>query len=392
VNAREGIRRFSAVAFFAVIFATNIGAQGAPQKPSGDSPLPRPQSTAEATAPEWSEIVARTRPAVVVIETDEALASGFVVKPDGIIVTNYHVVANAKAMAVKFPSGEVYRNVYLLSSDPVDDLAFLKIEAVDLPTITLGNSNNVRLGDEVLLVGAPQGLEQTVSNGLISGIRLDDGVRVLQTSAAASPGSSGGPLLDRGGEAIGVMSFKLVNGENLNFTIPINYVRGKLGNLTLSNPEAFAPLKAQTERHRGVWVAGHGSAAFEEIYMDILDILGGSGVQIANNGAQRFTNTDTSGYMPLSALIEMLPKTGANSLLYITVEPGMTSLAATVHFQCFDATGRVLWDEKANDVLVNGGNTLFHPTGWKKKLRPHIGKPGLLPRQTQEEGSQEPKK
>src|SRR5215470_16491591 len=178
-------------------------------------------------AADWAEIVAHARLAVVVVETDEVLASGFVIKPDGIIVTNHHVVADAKAMAVKFSSGEVYRNVYLLSSDPVNDLAFLKIEAVDLPTIPLGNSNDVRVGEEVLLVGAPQGLEQTVSNGLISGIRLDNGVRVLQTSAAASSGSSGGPLLNRSGEAVGVMSFKVVNGENLNFTIPVNYVRGK---------------------------------------------------------------------------------------------------------------------------------------------------------------------
>ncbi len=297
-------------------------------------------------------------------------------------------------MAVKFSSGEVYRNVYLLTSDPINDLAFLKIEAVDLPTIPLGNSNNVQLGDEVLLVGAPQGLEQTVSNGLISGIRLDNyGVRVLQTSAAASPGSSGGPLLNRSGEAVGVMSFKVVNGENLNFTIPINYVRGKLDTLTSSNPKAFEPLNAQAEKHQGVWVAGHGSAAFEEVFMDVLDILGSSGVEIANNGAQRFTNTNISGYMPLSALIEMLPKTGADSLLYITVEQrsGLDSWATTVHFQCFDAKGHVLWDEKAKDVMADGTNTLFHPSGWKSKLAPHIGKPGLLSTQIQEEGSPKPK-
>ena len=392
MNAREGMPRLLAIAFLAVISAVETIPQELPQKPSGESPIAHPQSTTENRATEWAEIVARTRPAVVVVETDEALASGFIIKPDGIIVTNHHVVANAKAMAVKLPSGEVYRNVYLLSSDPINDLAFLKIEAVDLPTIPLGNSNNVQLGDEVLLVGAPQGLEQTVSNGLISGIRLDNGVRVLQTSAAASHGSSGGPLLNRSGEAVGVMSFKLVNGENLNFTIPINYVRGKLDTLTVSNPKAFVPLKAQAEQHRGVWVAGHGSAAFEDIYMEVLDILGSGGVEIANYGLQRVTNTKETGFMPLSSLIEMLPKTGADSLLYIKVEPGMTSLAATVYFRCFDATGHVLWDEKATDVLVSGGNTLFHPRGWKSKLTPHISKPGLLLKQGQEEGSPEPKK
>jgi hypothetical protein len=299
-------------------------------------------------------------------------------------------------MSVKLPSGEVFRNVYLLCSDPDNDLAFLKIEAVDLPTIPLGNSNNVQLGDDVLLVGAPQGLDQTVSNGLISGIRIDNGVRVLQTSAAASPGSSGGPLLNRRGEAIGVMSFKVVNGENLNFAIAINYVRGKLDTLSISNPKVFEPLKAQTERHRGVWVAGHGSSAFEEIYMDVLDMLGGDGVEIANYGLQKVTNARETGFLPLSSAIEMLPKTGADSLLYIKVEPGEVYLSgvpfATVSFQCFDASGHVLWEEKATNVFASGRNNLFHPKGWKSKLTPHIGKPGLLLKQGREESSSEQKK
>ena len=392
MKLREGMPRVLAIAFFAVLFTVDTIAQELPQKPSGESPIVRPSSTTGNKASEWAEIAAHALPAVVVIETDEALASGFIIKPDGIIITNYHVIANAKEMAVKLQSGEIYRNVYLLSSDPTNDLAFLKIEAVDLPTIPLGNSNNVQVGDAVLLVGAPQGLEQTVSDGLISGSRIDNGVRIIQTSAAASHGSSGGPLLNRSGEAVGVMSFKLVDGENLNFTIPINYVRGKIDTLTVLNTKAFEPLKSRTEKHRGVWVAGHGSAAFEEIYMEVLDILGSGDVQIANFGLQKIANIHETGFMPLSSLIEMLPKTGADSLLYIKVEPGMTYLAATVYFQCYDATGHILWEEKANDVLASGGNTLFHPTGWKRKLTPHIGKPGLLLKQGQEEGSPESKK
>ena len=367
--------------------------QESPEKPSSENSIAPPQSTAENRATDWAEIVANTRTAVVIVETDQRLGSGFIIKPDGIIVTNNHVVADAKKMSVKLMSGEVYRNVYLITTDPVDDLAFLKIEGVDLPTIPLGNSNDVRLGDEVLLVGAPQGLEQTVSNGLISGIRLDNGVRVLQTSAAASPGSSGGPLLNRSGEAVGVMSFKVVNGENLNFTIPVNYVRGKLDTLTLSKAKAFEPLQAPAQRHRGAWVAGRGSAEFEGIFMEVLDILGSSGVEIANSGIQKFTSSSSSGFIPLPALIETLPKTGADSLLYVRVEAALSlgQPTATVHFQCFEATGRLLWEETASDVLANGGNTIFHPNGWKRRLARHIGKPGLL-LQGQLEGSPEPKK
>jgi hypothetical protein len=252
------------------------------------------------------------------------------------------------------------------------------------------------VGEEVLLVGAPKGLEQTVSDGLISGIRIDNGVRILQTSAAASPGSSGGPLLNRRGEAVGVMSFKVVNGENLNFTIPINYVRGKLDTLTLSNPKTFESLKAQAEKHRGVWVTGYGSGQFTSVYMELLDFLSTSGVEIANYGLQKVTNTQETGFMPLSSIIEMLPKTGANSLLYVKVEQGEIMLGgyvrATVYFQCYDTTGRLLWDEKVISGAVNGADTRLGSHGWKRKLTPHIGKPGLLLKQGQEYGPPEPKK
>ena len=392
MNARAGISRLLVIAVLASTLSRPATSQELHQKAVGPGQIAHQQSKTESKNIEWTEIVARTSPAVVVIETDEGFGSGFVIKPDGIIVTNNHVVANAKSLAIKFSSGEVYMNVYLLSSDPVHDLAILKIEGVDLPVVNLGNSNNVQLGDEVLLVGTPEGLEQTVSNGLISGIRIDNGARVLQTSAAASPGSSGGPLLNRSGEVVGIMSFKLVNGENLNFTIPINYVRGKLDTINLSNPKAFEPLKAKAEQHRGVWVAGHGYDAFQGVFMDVLDILGTNGVEVANNGIQRITGSNT-GFMPLSALIEMLPKSGADSLLYIKVDTALGSPAAsTVYFQCFDTTGHMLWEEKATDVLTSGGNTIFHPKGWKSRLIPHIGKPGLLLKKGQMEGAHEIKK
>jgi hypothetical protein len=388
--------RMLATTFLAVFSAVGAVPQGLPQKTSVEDPIAGPQSTIGNREPKWADVVAHALPAVVVIETDEGLASGFIIKPDGLIVTNNHVVANAKEMAVKLQSGEVYRKAYLLSSDPSNDLAFLKIEAVDLPTILLGNSNYVQLGDEVLLIGTPQGLEQTVSNGVISGIRIDNGVRVLQTSAAASPGSSGGPLLNRSGEAVGVMSFKFVNGENLNFTIPSNYVRGKLDTLTLLNLKAFEPLKAKAEQHRGVWVAGYGSGQFSSVYMELLDFLSTSGVEIANSGAQKFKSINETGYMPLSALIETLPKSGAESLLYVKVEQGELMLnggfRVTISFQCFDAAGRPLWNERASNVLINGANPFGRSSGWKGKVSPHIGKPGLLLKQAQEEGSPEPKK
>ncbi len=134
----------------------------------------------------------------------------------------------------------------------------------------------------------------------------------------------------------------------------------------------------QKHAHKGgVLVAGRGTEAFESIFMDVFDILGERGVEVANYGLQKVDRQRVIGFTPLPELIEMLPEIGADSLLYIKVVPGMTNRAATVYFQCFDSAGHIIWQDKANDVLVDGGNTLFHPKGWKKKLSVHIGKPGL---------------
>jgi len=142
-----------------------------------------------------------------------------------------------------------------------------------------------------------------------------------------------------------------------------------------ANSQQF--VRDQRGQHNGVLVSGHGTGAFEPILMDVFDILGERGVAVANKGLEKIDAQRVQGFMPLPELIDMLPRVGADSLLYVKVTPGMTDRAATVIFQCFDASGRMIWQEKANDVLVDGGNTMFHPNGWKKKLAGHIGKPGL---------------
>src|SRR5262249_38199584 len=153
----------------------------------------------------------------------------------------HHVIADSKEITVKLSNGEEYRRAYLLSDDEAKDIAILRIEAADVPVLKLGNSNQVKVGEEVLLIGAPRGLDQRVSNGIISGIRvLDDGTKVIQTTAPASPGSSGGPLLDRLGSVIGILTFSVVAGQNLNFAIPVNYARGMLDTLALAS--AVRPL------------------------------------------------------------------------------------------------------------------------------------------------------
>jgi hypothetical protein len=161
-----------------------------------------------------------------------ARGTGFLVRPDGAIVTNYHVITTGNAAVVKFADGTISRVDGVLTIDKVHDLALIKIHGNTFPTLTLGNSDNMQVGEEVVAIGNPLGLELTVSNGILSGIRSDEkeGVKLLQITAPISRGSSGGPLFNMGGEVIGINAMSLEGGESLNFAIPVNSVKNLLRN------------------------------------------------------------------------------------------------------------------------------------------------------------------
>jgi S1-C subfamily serine protease len=165
---------------------------------------------------------------------DASLGTGFVVRADGVIATALHVVENAKTITVKLRSGELYDVAYIYNFDRRKDLALLKILATDLHPIELGDLAQVRVGDRVMSISNPAALggvlEHSFSEGNVSSVRLEErlGAKVIQTTAAVSSGSSGGPLLSTSGQAIGLISFKATGGESLNFCIPTNYVSGLL--------------------------------------------------------------------------------------------------------------------------------------------------------------------
>jgi hypothetical protein len=153
-----------------------------------------------------------------------AQGSGFLVSADGVIVTNYHVIKTGNVAVVKFPDDTAFPVDGVLAIDKARDLAVLKIHGKTFQMLTLGDSDDIQVGEEVVAIGNPLLLESTVSNGIISGVRTskEQGGKFLQTTAPISPGSSGGPLFNMRGEVVGINTLYLEGGENLNFAIPVN--------------------------------------------------------------------------------------------------------------------------------------------------------------------------
>jgi serine protease Do len=156
------------------------------------------------------------------------LGSGFIVSPDGLILTNAHVVRDASEVTVKLTDKREFK-AQVVGSDPQTDVAVLRIEAANLPTVKLGNSEDVRVGEWVVAIGSPFGFENSVSAGIVSakGRALPDGTYVpfIQTDVAVNPGNSGGPLFNLKGEVIGINSqiYSRTGGyQGLSFAIPVD--------------------------------------------------------------------------------------------------------------------------------------------------------------------------
>ncbi len=186
----------------------------------------------------------------------ESEGSGFIIREDGYILTNHHVVANAESLTVKLKSGSVFPAT-LVGSDDKTDLAVIKIEAKELPAAELGDSDNLRVGQIVCAIGTPYNLDYTLTMGVVSALSRSNLQQALyeeyiQTDTSINPGNSGGPLCDIEGRVIGVNT--LINGINrgLAFAIPINMARG-IGDQLISTGHIVRPwlgirIRSLTER------------------------------------------------------------------------------------------------------------------------------------------------
>jgi S1-C subfamily serine protease len=218
-----------------------------------DSPPPpvaAPIETREATPPpSIEELVSRAMPAVVTVVTPHGTGSGFFVAP-GIALTNKHVVQSEEAVTLQSNTGG-RKLARVTESSWASDLAVLKVDVLNptQPALPLAYVSEVKVGAEVIAIGSPLGLQNTVTRGIVSAVREVNGLSVVQTDAAINPGNSGGPLLNRQGKVIGVNTMKLSGRDldSIGFAVSVYYARRLLGSefSTMTEREAQRQLELQ---------------------------------------------------------------------------------------------------------------------------------------------------
>ena len=179
-----------------------------------------------STSADFSGIIEDAIKSVVTIKTDVSQGTGFIVESNGYVVTNAHVMEGATAAGIITYDGTMH-NVALIGADTEMDVALLKIEG-NYQILRLYNSDNIQVGEKVIAIGNPLGLQFSVSEGIVSAthrLGANGLYAYVQTDAALNPGNSGGPLINTKGEVIGINNFKIGSGESLGFALESNYVK-----------------------------------------------------------------------------------------------------------------------------------------------------------------------
>ena len=215
------------------------GADGSAEKPAPSSkpaesrvaaPAEGAKPATTATSESVETLVKRVLPSIVIVRgagregREDGLGTGFVIDRGGLIATNLHVIGEGRAIAVETVDGRRLEPTAVYASDRNLDLAVLRVDA-ELPPLKLGDSEAVDVGQDIVVLGNPQGLTHSVVKGVVSGSREIEGLPLLQLAVPIEQGNSGGPVIDRGGRVLGVVTMKSQVTDNLGFAVKINSLK-----------------------------------------------------------------------------------------------------------------------------------------------------------------------
>lgn len=291
---------FSLIALFALGagFGVALSAHGA-LHPALAASVPASAPPAAVTQQEQTVIsVARAvTPAVVSISVPNyGSGSGAIIRRDGMILTNAHVVGDAHTVNVGLADGRSMQGT-VLGRDPTLDVAVVRVSAANLPAATLGNSDALQVGQLAIAIGNPLGLNRTVTTGVISALNRSpsgdlSGNTFVQTDAAISPGNSGGPLVNSSGQVVGINSAELLGQgvQGLGFAIPINLAM-EMANQVLATGHYVRPF------------IGIGYADVDSTLARYYDLPVKQGVMVGE--VQRGSPADAAGFRPQDIIVSM---------------------------------------------------------------------------------------
>ena len=298
---------------FAVIFST-YGTESV-------SALEIESVTLNRTTPQYhsampQEIASIVLKSTVLIETQIGFGSGFVVD-EGQVVTNHHVIENMVSGTVQLVGSTTKHTIAgVLAVDELRDLAIVKVSGLSAPSLPLGDSDTVEIGQDVYVAGNPAGLRGTFSTGIISAIRSEEDGSIagelIQITAPISRGSSGGPVVDSNAEVIGIAVGGIDSGQNLNFAIPVNYLKELLTRrrtvltVNIPDPNLRAEIENQLGKTSGAIITTADMETLTQLFATYANIRNLTGLAHATNLTELYlAGNFISDISPLQNLINL---------------------------------------------------------------------------------------
>lgn len=330
----------------------------------------RADKPAELTVEQLAEQV---RKSVVVVTTpgrDDkrgGLGTGFVIG-EGLIATNFHVIGQGRAIAVETSDGKKHNAISVHAHDDRLDLAIIKIEAKGLPVLPVGDADKLKDGQSVVIVGNPQGLKNSIVSGVVSGKRDIEGRSMLQLAVPVERGNSGGPVVDRQGNVVGIVTMKSAVTENLGFAVSINALKPLLAK---PNPIAMAAWKTIGQLDADDWKPMLGSDWRQRAGRILADEPG-----VGFGGRTFCLSQQATPKIPfeISVSVKLDDEAGAAGLIFHADDDvkhyGFYPSGGGLRLTRFDGTDVFSWK-----ILENSPHEAYRPGDWNTlKVRIEKGK------------------